>query len=241
MKTLNLFIIDDDRSAIDHLKSLIAKTPCRLVGSATDPRNGIAEIEKKKVDIVFLDMQMEPISGLEVVPQLPNDVQVIFCTSFRESAHQAYDTYTYHYLLKPFGFVKFFNVLRKTMATITHRSFLGESETKKKFQFFGTGAKGGHERLWYEDFVYAHSLGEKTMINFTDGRSYVINQRIGRLLKRLPATHFARISNEVFIALHAIQKVLYGRVYVIIDGKEQRLDMGTEYAKEIIRWIEDNS
>lgn len=241
MRTFNLFIIDDDQSAIEHLKTLIAKTPFRLVGAATDPRIGIAEIEKKKVDIVFLDMQMEPLSGIEVVPQLPHGVQVIFCTSFREYAHQAYDTFMFHYLLKPFGFVKFFNVLRKTVANITNQSFLGEGETKTKFQFFGTGAKGGYQRLWYDDFVYAHSLGDKTMVNFKDGSSYILNKRIGKLLKRLPPTHFARISNEALIALHAVDKVLYSQAYVTIDGKEVRLDMGVEYAKEMIRWIADNS
>lgn len=241
MRTLNLFIIDDDPVAIEHLKVLIAKTPYRFAGSSTDARQAILEIEKIEVDIVFLDMQMQPLSGLDVVPQLPKHVKVIFCTSFREFAHQAYDIYASHYLLKPFGFVRFYDVLSKTVATVDKLSYLGETEIKRKFQFFGSGLKGSYEKFWYNDFVYAQSFGDKTIINFKDGNSHTLNQRIGKLLKKLPTTHFARISNEVFIALHAIDRIGNSKAFVNINGKVEGLDMGIDYAKEIMRWVSDNS
>ncbi|MGO1245421.1 LytTR family DNA-binding domain-containing protein [Sphingobacterium sp. JB170] len=242
MKSCTLYIIDDDSAAINILKDYIGKTSCQLVGSSTDPRIGIQEVHKKKVDIVFLDMQMQPINGLEVMPQLPLSTKVIFCTSYQELAMEAYQTYWRHFLLKPFSFHNFYNILGQTAATLSSRSFIGEgSGHESDFKFFSGGIKGVHKKLWYEDMVYACSLKDKTQIYLIDGETYVINQRIGKLIKSLPSTRFARISKEIIVSLSAIELVEYGKVGVTIAHRRIFLDIGGAYSKDFYNWILDNS
>lgn len=242
MKSCTVYIIDDDSAAINILTDYIGKTSCQLVGSSRDPRVGIREIHQKKVDIVFLDMQMQPINGLEVMPQLPSSTKVIFCSSYQELALEAYQTYWRHFLLKPFSFHNFYNILGQTAATLPSGSFIGERlNYGSDFQFFSGGTKGVYKKFWYEDMVYACSLKDRTQIHLVGGDTFIINRRIGKLIKSLPSTKFARISKDIIVSLDAIESVEHGKVGVSISKKKVLLDMGGTYSKDIYNWIIDNS
>jgi len=240
MKTVRLYIIDDDPDWIRILSSYIEKTNHTLVGSSTDPLLGIREVNRLKVDIVLLDMQMQPLSGLEVIPQLPPHVKIIFCTSYREMAYEGYDRHLHHFILKPMEFAKFYKVLDKTVSTMGHSSFLGEEELGKYFQFI-IGPKSGSWRVWYDKLSYVMSVGEKCVFNFRDGTSKQMAERVGTIFARFPQTHFARISTYTFVALAAIERATFSKVYVQIKGKQVALPMGRKYAPEIHKWIADNS
>lgn len=241
LRVCRLYILDDDQSAIDKLKDDLMKTRHILVGTSTDPMAAIGDIHKQDVDVLFLDMQMQPITGMEVMPQLPPHVRVIFCTSHRDLAAMGYETYYRHYLLKPFGFQQLCTVLDQTIATLPRTSTLGNIEAEKKSVFVPKEVKGSYVRMWYEHVQYGCALGgDKVQIHLKDGGSMCINKRIGILMKSLPRDQFARISKDMFVRLDAILAITSGKIKIECDGRIIELDMGNRYAKDLYNWVKDN-
>lgn len=240
MKRIKLYIIDDDRGAIKMLSSFISKTGHELVGSSTDPSVGIQEVHREEVDIVLLDMQMQPLSGMDVVPQLPDGVKVIFCSAYRNLAHEGYDEYNYHYLLKPLDFAKFCKVLQNTIATLDMRSIQGRGEFHQDFQFV-KATRLGQVRVNYDRIAYVHAAGDRSVINFRDGTSLPISQRIGELYKEFPEKQFGRASKEIFVALAAIQRASSARIFMYVKGREVALRLSKNFGGRILEWVEENS
>jgi len=242
MRKCKIYLLDDDPKMIDYLKRLVDMTHHIVVGSQTDPVRAIAEIHRLKVDILFLDMQMQPLSGMEVMPQLPEHVRVIFSSSYRELASEGYETYFRYYLLKPFNFQQFCTVLNQTIANLPGSSSLGNPLSEDQIVFYGMGTKGSHIAVRFDELVYGCTLGDqKVVFYFEDGHSLQVNKRIGEVIKGLPRSHFGRVSKNMFVALHKIQNIRNGKVYVSQGKKIIGIDLGPGYAKEIYEWVAERT
>src|SRR5438046_5832475 len=101
-------IIDDEQHAIDVLKKYIGRLGnLQLVGTETNPLAGIEIVKKEKPDVVFLDIQMDEMSGIEVMKIIGNTTKVVFCTAYSEFAVTSYDLEAVDYLMKPIEFNRF--------------------------------------------------------------------------------------------------------------------------------------
>ena len=116
----NSFIIDDEQPAIDVIECYIKMIPgLQLVGTSTNPLQAIERIRKLKVDIVFLDIQMDEMNGIDVMKQLDKDIKVVFCTAFSEFAVTSYDLDATDYLMKPIAFERFNKAVQKAIGKTT--------------------------------------------------------------------------------------------------------------------------
>ena len=99
---LRAFLLDDEPLALKRLSRLLAATGrVEIVGSATDPEAGLAELDTAPPDVVFLDIQMPGLDGLEVARRLPEATMVVFTTAYDRHAVEAFETNAVDYLLKP--------------------------------------------------------------------------------------------------------------------------------------------
>jgi DNA-binding LytR/AlgR family response regulator len=118
--TLQCTLIDDERHALDVLRSFVQRTPgLQLAGSYTDPLKALSEINNGNVpDIAFIDVDMPQINGLDLAARLPKRTKIVFTTSFREYAADAYEQEAADYLMKPIAYERFLRCITRLSATL---------------------------------------------------------------------------------------------------------------------------
>ena len=114
MKTLNCVIIDDEPLAVKLLESFVNKTPgLNLLASFTDSVEAIAYVKETPPDLLFLDIQMPDINGMELARMIQGDTRIIFTTAFQEFALESYEVSALDFLLKPIRYNKFLAAVEK--------------------------------------------------------------------------------------------------------------------------------
>lgn len=114
MKPLTCMIVDDEPLAVRLLESYVEKTPdLQLMASYTDSITAINAIKEQKPDLVFLDIQMPNIDGMELAHSLPEQTRVVFATAFKEYAFESYEVEALDFLLKPVRYNKFLAAVEK--------------------------------------------------------------------------------------------------------------------------------
>lgn len=241
MNKVTIYILDDDAQDLKKLVDFAEKSNCKVIGKNTKPKLAINEIERLKPDIVILDIQMQPINGLEVLLQLPDTIRVMFCSSDVEMARSSYEQYFKDYLLKPFNYHSFYSVLKRTIATLPNRHHIGVPQQNDNWAFYGFDVKGSFAKLDYDLLVYGSTAGDSKMVfNFSNGGSRVINKRIGEIMKVLPPGRFARISKDMFVCLDAIKEIKSGKLIIECGNEEKSLEIGDVYCNDIYKWVEEN-
>ena len=115
------FIIDDEQPAIDVIQNYIKRIPSlELVGASTNPMQAIEIIRKNKADLVFLDIQMDEMNGIELAKKLDQNAKVIFCTAYSRFAVASFDLDAIDYLVKPFSFQRFERAVKRAIGAIKH-------------------------------------------------------------------------------------------------------------------------
>ena len=108
MNTLKCIIVDDEPLAVRLLQSFVEKTPnLELIAAHTDPIEALEAIKQGEANIVFLDIQMPDIDGMELARSVPPTTRIIFTTAFKEYAFESYEVAALDFLLKPIRYVKF--------------------------------------------------------------------------------------------------------------------------------------
>ena len=158
---IRCLIVDDEQHAIDIMVHYISQTSyLELAGSTTKPIEALQIVTTQNIDLVFLDIQMPDLSGIDFVKALNGKAHVILTTAYSEFAIEGFDLDVVDYLLKPVRFPRFLSAVQKAVKTITDES--GDTDTKNEedYIFVKTESKGkllkinlseidfrGHEKL----------------------------------------------------------------------------------------------
>lgn len=242
MKTIKCYAIDDDRGFIQVLQTYVAKT-ARLewVGSSTDPRKGLKEILSRKSDIrlVFLDVQMEPLSGLELMPQLPRDILVILCTSYREFACDAFELRALDYLLKPVPFNRFLGSISLAEAALRMEPSITSYKQDYDYFFVRVDHKSRKVMVKFDNMTHIDADGEVSHIHLVDGQKVTVSKRLGLIYKRLPKDRFVRVHNSHIINKNHLKETINGKALLLVGDKELSIPLGGRpYIDEFNRWVD---
>ena len=113
---IKCYIIDDEQPAIKIIENYLKKFPSiELIGTSTNPIKGIEEIKKNKVELIFLDIQMDEMNGIEVFDHIDPEAKVIFCTAYSEFAVKSYELNAVDYLMKPISFERFEKAIERIL------------------------------------------------------------------------------------------------------------------------------
>jgi DNA-binding LytR/AlgR family response regulator len=212
---IHCIIVDDEQHAIDYLTKLVEQTPgLTLAGTFSNPLEALKVIGEKKPELVFLDIQMPYISGLEMIGSIyANGVsKVIICSGYMEYAIEGFENDVIDYLMKPFRYARFLKAVQKAQAVIaagraanlpaesntapqTDDSIFVRTEHKGKLIRISTARIDYIERI--NNYVIFYMDEEKVMALFT----------LKELEERLPPRQFARIHNSFIIRLDRINMV----------------------------------
>ncbi|MEM8528776.1 MAG: LytTR family DNA-binding domain-containing protein [Bacteroidota bacterium] len=234
-------IVDDERPALKLLTAYISKLPhLELIATCENAMEALAALQRQPIDLLFLDIQMPELTGLDLLKVLQNKPQVILTTAYREYAVEGFALQVTDYLVKPFSLERFIQAVNKATAQIdlaTAKNSTSSTEEQQPIKtardhfFVRTNYK--MTRIDFEDILYLESMREYVAIHAKNHR-YVVHQSMNTMQSKLPASLFMRVHRSYLIALKAI-KSIHGNTITI---KEKQIPIGTSYRKSFFEVIE---
>ena len=220
--TLNCAIIDDEPLAVELLASYVKRTPfLNLTGGYNSTINAMKEIREKPVDILFLDIQMPELSGLEFAKILPKDTRIVFTTAFSEYALEGYESDALGYLLKPISYEKFLNVAKKGLDWYTKIQKIN-SYRNDRFMFVKSDYK--LIRVDFDDIIYIEGLKDYVRIFLENGEKIMSLMNMKTLEDFLPAPEFMRTHRSYIVHTNKVKLVdrmrfVFGDTYIPVSDR----------------------
>lgn len=236
---LTCWIIDDEPLAIELLESYVAKTSfLKLTGSYSSAIQAMQDITTQSVDIVFLDIQMPEISGMEFAQFIKDDTRIIFTTAFSEYALEGYRVDALDYLLKPITYTKFLDATKKALKWFDMKEAALNKEVTPNYgqeeeQMF---VKADHKliRILFKDILYIEGWKDYVKIHLKDKPHPILSlMSMKGLEDTLPSTKFIRIHRSFIIQKNKIDSVSKNRVMI----GEIELPIGESYKEEFNKII----
>lgn len=226
---IRCIIIDDEPLALQQLEQYISKTPIlELKGSFDNANDALVYLHESSVDLLFVDINMPQISGLEFVEALPFDVKVIFVTAYREYALEGFALDAADYLLKPISYGAFV----KSVEKVNKRYFSDSSPkpTNKDYIFVRSGYRS--VRVNFSEIKYIESKREYLDIVLNSDEVITTHGSLNSIVEKLPNDKFVRVHRSFIVNLDQINviernSIVFGKVYIPIS--EQSKDSIMDY------------
>jgi DNA-binding LytR/AlgR family response regulator len=220
--------VDDEPLALTLLKEYISKVSfLQLVAAFTDAVEARAFLEKEKIALIFLDIQMPDINGIQF-HSMTQKPMVIFTTAFSEYAVEGFNVNAIDYLLKPFEYERFLKAAYKAKEysdfTLNQEIRLSSIFVKADYQLVKVNLK---------EVLFIEGLDDYIRIHLADNKTILTLMSLKAITEKLPAHEFIRIHRSYIVALDKIEKVNSRKV--VIAGKE--IPVGTSYAEEFSKAV----
>jgi DNA-binding LytR/AlgR family response regulator len=227
---INCLVVDDEpiarKGIMEYVKQidyLNAVAQCKSAAEAA----GL--LQKNKIDLVFLDIQMPKLTGIEFVKALADPPLIIFTTAYSEYALEGFELDVVDYLLKPISFARFLKAAEKAQSFVNARN----RELSITPDFFFIKCNGKIEKITMTDVVYIEAMANYVIIH-TRQKKYITYLTFSGIEEQLPSHHFVRIHKSYIVAISAIQT---------IDGNDvltnsMRLPMSKYYRSDVMNRIE---
>ncbi|TCK68881.1 LytTR family two component transcriptional regulator [Winogradskyella wandonensis] len=216
---MNCIIIEDQLPAQRILKKYIEDAKSlSLVGTFSDAIEALETIKTQQVDVIFLDIHLPKLSGIDFLKSLSNPPKVILTTAFPDYALESYELNVVDYLLKPFSFPRFIQAITKASQMLESNSTNdSKNEPNQKKEIF---IKSGYElvRLKIDDIIYIKSDADYVEI-YTENKKLLSSDSLTEWIKRLDTNQFARVHKSYIINTNKIEKISGNRVYLQYDKK----------------------
>ena len=206
MRTMTCIIVDDEPLAVRLLESYVGKTPdLQLLASYTDSITAINAIKEQKPDLLFLDIQMPNIDGMELAHSLQEETHVVFTTAFKEYAFESYEVNALDFLLKPIRYNKFLGSIEKA------RKLFDTQQTVQPIQNPNTvfiRVDGEWRNISVDQITYVNGMKDYVMFYLDGEKKPLISHLTMKAVEEmLPTDKFLRIHRSYIVAVDKIQKV----------------------------------
>lgn len=230
---MNCLIVEDEPLAATILEDYVRQVPyLRLTGRCADAMQALEALQEAPVDVLFLDIHLPGLKGLDFLRSLQYPPQVILTTAYHEYALESYDLNAVDYLLKPIDFERFIRAVQKLKRPTATATAIA---THRSFQFFNVNKK--MVRVWLDEIQYVESLKEYVRIFLPGGKSIMTKMQLGELEKSLEGFGFLRVHRSFIVALRHIEA--FTATEVTAGGKE--IPVGRQYKEEVAKVLENLS
>jgi two-component system, LytTR family, response regulator len=231
MKKYNCLIVDDEAAAHEVLLSYIARLQyLDVAAQAYDAVEAGEIIRHQSIDIVFLDINMPEISGLEFIVTLKNPPKIILTTAYTEYALDAYDLGVADYLVKPIPYNRFLKCMHKVINTS------GEITADKAEGYIELKIDGIKKAIQYTEVLFFQALGNYIKI-ITASKSYLTILTMQELEKKLNPGAFIRIHKSFIVPVTVLKK---HQEFQKIEVKDQTIPIGRSYKIAVQKFLEKN-
>lgn len=236
-----VIIVDDEPLALDVMETYIEKLPSlELVARCENAIQAFDILSKEEVDIMFLDIQMPQLTGIDFLKSLSNPPLVIFTTAYPNYAIEGYELNVIDYLLKPISFERFMKAVNKAMAQLELQNdnavaTTSEVESEDKADFIFVKADKKLIKINYADILYIEGLKDYVIIKMPTSRVITL-QTMKSLEAKLPSTIFKRIHRSYIVNLDKISAVIGNMVEI----EKKHLPIGKNYREELLNIVNKN-
>lgn len=220
--TLKCIIIDDEPLAIDLLKSYVQKTPfLELVDTFDNALSAISTINEENIDVLFLDINMPQITGLEFSKTIPSSTRIIFTTAYNQYAVEGFRLNALDYLLKPINYIEFLQAANKAQEWFK----LKNNESNETVTATSIFIKSGYrmEKIQFEDILYIENQKDYVRFHLENVKEPVSSlMSMQSLEEKLPDKQFMRVHRSFIINLDKIKTVernciVFGKEYIPVS------------------------
>jgi len=207
MKTLRCIVVDDEPLAVKMLEGFVERTPfLELAGSYNDPVLALSEIRAKVPEVVFLDIQMPDLDGMELSRMLPPETRVIFTTAFKQYAFESYEVSALDFLLKPIRYQKFLEAAQKAQEWFALKDAASEAPEEKTSAFIKVD--GVLRKVEFADILYVEGMRDYVMFHLASARQPLVTHLTMKAVEELlPVKTFMRIHRSFIVNLERIESV----------------------------------
>lgn len=211
MKNLRCIVVDDEPLAVKMLEGFVGRTPfLELAGSYNDPVLALSEIRAKSPELVFLDIQMPDLDGMELSRMLPPETRVIFTTAFKQYAFESYEVSALDFLLKPIRYQKFLEAAQKAREWFALKEAASSSApapSAEKTSLF-LKVDGVLRKVELADIQYVEGMKDYVMFHLGSARQPLVTHLTMKAAEdMLPAHRFMRIHRSFIVNLSQIASV----------------------------------
>lgn len=233
MQKYRCYIVDDEPIAIDIIQHYLEKLPnFEVAGRFDDPLEAFLALKEQPVDLLFLDIQMPGLTGIELLQTISHSPEVIFTTAYREYAFEGYELNVLDYLLKPIAFNRFLQAIDKFLLKKENQKTIHATSTQNLSNtdvVLSVRADRKTVLIKLSEILFIEGLKDYVKIILPD-RQVVTKELISQIAKRLPAEQFVRIHRSFIIAKDKIDAFTASEVeigkYEIPIGRKYRGVLG---------------
>ncbi len=231
---IKCIIVDDEQHAIDILVHYVEQTPLlQLAGTTTNPLEALQLIATQKIDLVFLDIQMPELSGIDFIKAIQGKVKVILTTAYSEFALESYELDVVDYLLKPIRLPRFLQAVQKAAKEMEEPAApAGQGEDD--YIFVKTESKGKLLKINLPDIDYIEGMKNYVAI-YCAGKKTMVYTSMKDLEERLPSKDFIRVHKSFIIAIGRITGI-EGNLVRLKDVTTE-IQIGENYKPQLMEII----
>ena len=208
MDKFSCVIIEDEPLALEKTKDFVNKVPfLRLSASFDNALTGLDYLNNNKVDLLFLDINMDELSGIELLESSKINTQVIITTAYQEYALKGYELKITDYLLKPFTFNRFLQAVNKAQENLAHRNL----DSTPDFIFVKTEYR--LEKIMINDIIYIEGMRDYRRIHAENKRVMTL-QNFSEFEKLLPSGIVCRVHKSYMVAINKIISIERSRIKI---------------------------
>lgn len=205
--------VDDEPLALDILKAYCAKADfIDLQKTFTSPTEAIRHLKRFPVDLIFLDIRMPSVTGIELLKSVPQEVMVIFTTAHAEFAVESYELNAIDYLLKPIEESRFMQAIGRAKDYFETQHLKGTDSEKEKSIFIR--ADYSLIKISLPEILYIEGLGDYLKIHLPEKKPVVVRMTMKSMLEKLPPKDFVRVHRSFIIPFSRIEHVRNKNVQV---------------------------
>lgn len=226
---IKCIVIDDEPLAISKLENFISKVPSlKLVNTFDSAVDALSWIKENHPDLIFLDIQMETLTGIQLLESAEISSRVIITSAYDQYALKGYELNVADYLLKPFSFERFVKAVDRVMSTFSQGGKDVDGSDDNRFIFIKT--ENRFERVDIDEILYIEGMKDYLKV-VCKGRNIMTLQSFAKIEDLLPPAGFCRVHRSYIVAINKIKSVERG--VVIING--QHIPVSLTYRDEFYK------
>ena len=232
---IKCLIVDDEQHAIDILIHYIGQTSyLELVASTTKPVEALQIVATQNIELVFLDIQMPDLSGIDFIKAINGKARVILTTAYSEFAIEGFDMDVVDYLLKPIRFPRFLNAVQKAVKIIAEKPAEPEKKSEDDYIFVKTESKGKLLKINLADIEYIEGMKNYVAI-YRGGQKTLVYTNLKDLVNHLPANDFIRIHKSFIIPIIRVTGIEGNRI--LLKNVTAEILIGENYKADLMELI----
>ena len=239
---INCVAIDDEPLALEIIRDYSAKVPfLDLVKTFDNAVEPIDFLKKNKIDLLFLDIQMEELTGIQLLNILKPQPLVIFTTAFDSYALQGFELDVVDYLLKPIPFERFLKAVNKAseilesgkMTSKNINSEPGVKISNNKNEYFFVKTEYRLEKVMFDDILYIEGMGDYLRIA-THQKKLMTLQNFKKIEEALPEENFIRVHKSYIVAINKIETIERNRIRI----SDQLIPISETYRASFLKMLD---